>query len=98
MLAPRWVLLLLTGITFPHPGRSRALVGAPGEPRKGLRGALGSPGSSFGGQFRPSAGTLGTVLINFLESLMLWKQFGASHRSYFCENLFRERPKLISYV
>ena len=82
---PAGVSLLLTGITFPRPGRSRALVGAPGESRKGLRGALGSPGSSFGGQFRPSAGTLGTVLINFLESLMLWEQFGASRRSCFCD-------------
>jgi hypothetical protein len=92
------VPLLLTGIRFPHPGRPRELVGAPGEFREGLRGALGWFGSSFWGPFRPSAETLGAVLDDFSENWMPWKQFGASRRLYFCEKLFRERPKLIGYV
>ena len=89
---------MLTGIRFSHPGRSRGLVGALGESRKGFRGALGSPESSFGGHFRPSAVILGAVLDNLSEHVVPWKQFGASRRLYFCEKLFRERPKLISSV
>ena len=92
------MLLLLTGIRFSHPGRPRELVGAPGEFRKGLRGALGWFGSSFWGPFRPSAGGLGAVLDYFSKSLMPWEEFGASRRSHFCENLFRGRLELISYV
>ena len=95
---PGGVPLLLTGIRFSHPGRSRELVGAPGEFRKGLRGALGSPESSFWDPFRPSAKIWGAVLDGFSISLMPWREFGASRRLYFCENLFRERPKLISSV
>ena len=95
---PGGVPLLLTGIRFSHPGRSRELVGAPEEFRKGFRGALGSPEDSFWNPFRRSAESLGAVLDNLSENVVPWKQFGASRRLYFCEKLFRERPKLISYV
>ena len=35
---------------------------------------------------------------DFSISLVPWREFGVSRRLYFCEKLFRERPKLISYV
>ena len=50
------------------------------------------------GSLSTLCGDMGAVLENLSENMVPWKQFGASRRSYFCEKLFGERPKLISYV
>ena len=94
----RRVLLLLTGMRFSHMWALGSSP-APPEARGRSPGELWDlPRDHFGSNFDRRGKLWDHFWGNFLESVMPWGQVGASRRSHFCENLFRGRLELISYV